>query len=360
MAAAPQPLSPQAQGDRPSLLPRLTSLRAFAALAVFAYHSQLYGFASPDSPAALGFAGVGFFFILSGLVLTYAMSEPLATRTFFERRAIRILPSHLAVLAVAVFISVPSAKGIPALFASAPLLQAWSPDPFVVWSYNSVAWSLSCEAMFYLAFPFVVARLQRLRQTRRLQLAVGAFAVSGAFIFASEWLGAASRQWAYSNPAVRFHEFLIGIAIGLALREGWRPALTARAAAAIMIALATLAWLYLRADWPMAEAFPNVILTLGYVAVLLAAVRADLAGRLGWLAHPVLMYAGTVSFAFYLVHELVLVNLQRHTSLSGAAGAAAAFALACGCAVVLHHAVEEPAQQLFKRRRALARAAGAA
>jgi peptidoglycan/LPS O-acetylase OafA/YrhL len=200
--------------------------------------------------------------------------------------------------------------------------------------------------------PFVVVRLQRLRQTRRLQLAVGSFVVSGAFIFTSEWLGAASQQWAYSNPAVRFHEFLIGIVIGLALREGWRPTLTARTAAAIMVALATLAWLYLRADWPMAEAFPNVILTLGYVAVLLE--------RLGWLAHPVLMYAGTVSFAFYLVHELVLVNLQRHTSLGGAAGAAVAFALACGCAVVLHHAVEEPAQRLFKRRRALARASGAA
>lgn len=346
--------------ERPSVLPRLTSLRGFAALAVFAYHSQLYGFASPDSPAALGFAGVGFFFILSGLVLAYAMSEPLATRSFLERRVVRILPSHLVVLAIAVFISVPGAKGIPALFASALLLQAWSHDPSIVWSYNAVAWSLSCEAMFYLAFPFVVVRLQRLRQARRLQLAVGAFAVSGAFIFASEWLPAAFQQWAYSNPAVRFHEFLIGIVIGLALREGWRPTLTARAAAAIMVALTALAWLYLRADWPMAETFPNVILTLGYVAVLLAAVRADLAGRLGWLAHPVLMYAGTVSFAFYLVHELVLVNLQRHTSLTGAAGAAVAFALAVGFAVVLHHAVEEPVQQLFKRRRALARAPGTA
>ena len=110
----------------------------------------------------------------------------------------------------------------------------------------------------------------------------------------------------------------------------------------------------------MAEVFPNVIMTLGYVAVLLAAVRADLAGRRSWLAHPVLMYAGTVSFAFYLVHELVLVNLQRHTPLSGGAGAAVAFALACGCAVVLHHAVEEPAQQFYKRRRAVARPFGAA
>ena len=52
------------------LLPRLTSLRAFAALAVFVFHLHAEDVASlPWGIARIGGTGVAFFFVLSGFVL---------------------------------------------------------------------------------------------------------------------------------------------------------------------------------------------------------------------------------------------------------------------------------------------------
>jgi peptidoglycan/LPS O-acetylase OafA/YrhL len=51
-----------------------------------------------------------------------------------------------------------------------------------------------------------------------------------------------------------------------------------------------------------------------------------------------------VSFAFYLVHQIAL-NQTFHLLGTGRWQTALAFAVACGCAVVLHHAVEVPAHR---------------
>ncbi len=60
------------------------------------------------------------------------------------------------------------------------------------------------------------------------------------------------------------------------------------------------------------------------------------------------MVAGQVSFAFYLVHELVITNL-RHTMGLGAPAAVVMLVVSLALAVVLHHGVERPAQRQVMR-----------
>ena len=112
---------------RPTMLP-LTSLRAFAAIAVVGYHmDKLAAEHWPVLPAH----AVSLFFVLSGLVLqrTYGGDlrglRPLA---FVARRLARIWPLH-AFLAIGLVLMLPSWTGAADHFLRAlSLTQAWSSD----------------------------------------------------------------------------------------------------------------------------------------------------------------------------------------------------------------------------------------
>jgi hypothetical protein len=90
----------------------LTSLRFVAAAMIVAQH--FWGFTS-------GYAGVGFFFVLSGYVL--AINYPTVDKVdFWRKRVARIYPLHLVVLLCALPLS-PLLDNVPSLF----LMQSWIP-----------------------------------------------------------------------------------------------------------------------------------------------------------------------------------------------------------------------------------------
>src|SRR3954470_17084064 len=77
-------------------LPSLTGLRWVAALLVFAFHSAGYGVLTTSwwHLTRFGFIGVSFFFVLSGVVLTWSSRPGQTSRQFYWRRFARIYPSH--------------------------------------------------------------------------------------------------------------------------------------------------------------------------------------------------------------------------------------------------------------------------
>ena len=116
---------------------------------IFVLH-VFYGFGS---------VGVSFFFILSGFVLTWVARETDTVPQFWRRRFFKIYPNHLVTLLAAVLLAVTAAQALSTrdTLATMFLVHAWIPDQsllFNLWS-NTPSWSLSCELLFYLAFPFV-------------------------------------------------------------------------------------------------------------------------------------------------------------------------------------------------------------
>jgi peptidoglycan/LPS O-acetylase OafA/YrhL len=84
-------------------------MRFIAALMVFAFHVSLEGVFA-DKPVGdgyytavnkFGFAGVSFFFILSGFVLTWSARETDTARRFWRRRLVKIYPNHVVTWAAA-------------------------------------------------------------------------------------------------------------------------------------------------------------------------------------------------------------------------------------------------------------------
>src|SRR5262249_24919305 len=159
-----------------SRLPALTGMRFIAAALVFFSHILVatYIFASPDAARVVhrmfdraGFAGVGFFFILSGFVLTWSARSGDTAPKFWRRRFFKIYPNHLITI-VAGFILVTQSSHQPVNHKhgvlSVLLVQAWFPSlPF---AGNMVAWSLSCDLLFFFTFLFLLRLLNKISPTR--------------------------------------------------------------------------------------------------------------------------------------------------------------------------------------------------
>jgi len=87
--------------------PGLDLLRALAIVIVVIYHAGIMGFALPGEVHRFGWIGVDLFFVLSGyliggqLLAPIARGEGIKLGRFFARRALRILPPYLVVIALA-------------------------------------------------------------------------------------------------------------------------------------------------------------------------------------------------------------------------------------------------------------------
>jgi peptidoglycan/LPS O-acetylase OafA/YrhL len=147
----------------------LTSLRFVAALLVFSWHCVPTRAVSVTF--SFGYIGVGFFFLLSGFILTYtyhgAFGERLraeAVRAFYAARVARVYPLHLVtmplMIACLVYLGTnPLWSGVEPqtrlqeVAAQAVLLQSWIPVRAIYFVDNGPAWSISFAALFYALVP---------------------------------------------------------------------------------------------------------------------------------------------------------------------------------------------------------------
>lgn len=310
MTAAPPPA-------RPARLPSLTGLRWIAALLVFGFHvGSMRIIAEPDIKAvvdktfALGLSGVEFFFVLSGFVLVWSYRDGEPRRTFLRRRLAKIYPNHLVTFAVALAVALWFADPVPpwAALGNLFLVQAWIPLDGYFYSVNNVSWSLSCELAFYLCLPFVLPYLRRAR-AGLLWAAVVAAPLLILALWPGQLLVPEENRWWFTQvfPVARSLEFWMGVAAAELLRRGrWRgPKLAV--ASLLFVATWAVAALWIRAE------FWAALLAVAYLLVITAAADADVRGRrTPWRSRP-MVWLGEVSFAFYLVHVLVMRTVLRLT-----------------------------------------------
>jgi peptidoglycan/LPS O-acetylase OafA/YrhL len=121
-----------------------------------------------------GYSAVAFFFILSGYVLAlrYAGSD-LKLNDYFIRRIARLWPSAMLSFLATVIIYIlfrQTGAGYYSMWGAllTPLLmQSWIPlQSHVRQSWNGVSWTLSCEAFFYIMFPFFLPRIKRMNSKK--------------------------------------------------------------------------------------------------------------------------------------------------------------------------------------------------
>jgi peptidoglycan/LPS O-acetylase OafA/YrhL len=146
--------------------PGLDLLRSIAIISVVVFHMQLKGTPRFLRPVQdLGWIGVDLFFVLSGYLISsqllrpYARSEVFSVRIFFLRRAFRVLPAFLVVLALYLsFSTFRERPNLPDFWRFLTFTMNFGLQAPAAFSH---AWSLCVEEHFYLVFPFLVLWLMR-------------------------------------------------------------------------------------------------------------------------------------------------------------------------------------------------------
>lgn len=304
--------------------------------------------------ATQGITGVSFFFILSGFVLAWSHRPDDTPRRFYRRRFARIVPAYwvaclLGVALVTLVFDRTGAGRVALSFLPLSLLQAWVPHQDAYYAGNTVAWSLSVEVFFYALFPLLIGPVMALGRRRQAVLLAGlAAAVLALALIVHPQAYSGARFWLlFIDPVPRLLEFVIGICLCALLLEGVRIPVRPPVAAAIAIAAFVLVG-QLPLDLRLVAG-----MLIPYSLLIFACAQGDVEGRRSWLHSPVLLRLGAWSFAFYLLHQLV-VRLIAH-SLLGHPGTAvrtlafvASYLIAIAAAYLLFRWVESPLERRIR------------
>ncbi len=367
-------------------LPALDGLRAFAVAGVIAYHLGFHW-------ANGGYLGVDLFFVLSGFLITgllvgeWDRRRTIGLRSFWFRRAKRLLP---AVMVLLVVLSIYTALGGPNITPSvfrgdAIATLFYYANWHFIFTHQSYfaqfaapsplrhTWSLAIEEQFYLVWPlllltgFGLARRRRSAQprpphrpgpkrarrlTRPVALAVTvvlacASAAEMAFLFRHG--GDPSRI--YYGTDTRAFELLIGAVLAFALtgRPDHSPAVRKALHLAAPLAAIALGVLWVTAGDdsgnPVAWMFRGGLVLAGILAaVVIAGVAQPDPGGLGrFLSLRPLRWVGSISYGLYLWHWPVYVLMTDVTTgLSGASLLVARLAATLGAATISFYLVERP------------------
>ena len=297
----------------------IEGLRAVAVLSVVIFHFGV------DSLSG-GFVGVDVFFVISGYLITGLLLNELE-RTgsidlwqFYARRARRLLPVALLVMAVtmlaALWLFAPTeqlfaAKGALAssLYASNFYFMSLLADYFAPESALNPflhTWSLCVEEQFYFAWPAMLLAIWRWRPTERtIALAIGALTLLSFALCL--WLSYRKQDWAFYASPARAWEFGLGALAVLKPVTGW--ARRSRAAVPLgwlgIVALgATFVSLTEDARFP---GWIAAIPALATAAVLISGASGQRGTPAVFLKLPLMQWLGQHSYSIYLWHWPIAV-----------------------------------------------------
>jgi peptidoglycan/LPS O-acetylase OafA/YrhL len=356
-------------------LPCLTGARFVAALLVVLYH---FGDIRP-LPGTLfcyGNQAVSFFFILSGVVLTYAYRDAINSGAvgwskFFNLRLSRILPVHVATWFIATGLYVWFAwdpyQGRHPIFnwiLGLACLQVYWPAADV-FRWNAQAWSISCELFFYALFPFLLPLLTRHLRSRGSAIAtmVGIYLLQvtlylGACLILHQLISPGHSFLGYQTfsqtlsgalkvfPVLRLGEFVIGICLGLLilrpeplLRSPLRANLLLGFCAVVLFELARLPTVN-----PLMRGFSMYNLFVPILALTLVPLMSGLTIVTPLLENRFAILLGEASYSLYLVHLFFLpgvhpTKLKYFLCLAGSIISA----------IMLYWFVERPARRVWRR-----------
>ena len=305
---------------RRARIPALDSLRGVAVLLVLFNHGFYWGKNYDGGGIGgllvrgshAGWLGVNLFFVLSGFLITRILIEtrdsPDYFRSFYSRRALRILPAYLSLLLILL-----AAGSIQAGFAALCIffLANMAPILGMAMQYRPL-WSLAVEEHYYLVWPSVVRRLS-LRTLASIAVCV-----------------------VIATPLVRWIAFRNGISEGLSLytwfnldglalgsllaiifhlSRGSSRTLTIFSAVTILLGAVTLVmgkpYGILRSGLPLGAALqitPWCLIFAGLMALLL---RIDGTRASRWTDNTILVFFGDISYGLYLIHWLVFTEYDR-------------------------------------------------
>lgn len=311
--------SPPPSDARSSFRPDIEGLRAVAVLLVLAYHARVPGLTG-------GYIGVDVFYVVSGFLITGLIVRELQATgrldlpAFYARRARRLLPAALVVIAATVvasaiilpplrMVDVAGDAAAASLYVSnvrfaaqaTDYLQAeLDPSPLLHF------WSLGVEEQFYLFWPALLfAVAGRRTSVRRIGVTIVVIAVIS-LALSIVWTSTEAPLAFFLLPA-RAWELAVGAGLALAAGRIARiPSVAATAAVVVGLAMIAIG----AVTFGLATPFPGTAALLpvaGAALVIAGGLRQPLGPVSRLVAIPPMRWIGGISYSLYLWHWPLLV-----------------------------------------------------
>lgn len=278
-------------------IPSLDGIRALSILFVVMGHAAL----TPGFPSYLGFLihatlGVRIFFVVSGFLITTLLlkerekSGTISVRSFYIRRAYRILPAAYAYLLVITVLFWESLPRFELLFSYTFLINNLThKDRFLVH-----LWSLSVEEQFYLLWPFLLSIFFNKRKT----ILIWALALAPICRVVASSLG-------NHEPSLYFPCVQDALAAGCLLAILW-PKLDRWTATIhrwiLPIAVGTLLLAWLKMPSELNELVVQSLVNIGIAVCIYDCVHS----KYRILNIRPVVWVGTISYSLYLWQQLFL------------------------------------------------------
>ncbi|HMS13953.1 MAG TPA: acyltransferase [Microthrixaceae bacterium] len=356
------------KGSGHGRVPGLDGLRGLAVLLVVLAHANIpivrYG----------GIAGVALFFVLSGFLITTLLVRErrrfghVSLRSFYARRALRLLPALVVAIAGGVVLAI-AVGSDPVTMAKDGLASLFYLGNFrdqlgLYGGPFAHLWTLAMEEQFYLLWPLVIVATG---SWRRADVARVALAIAGISLVVRFGVGIDQRpgyRIAYYSPQTNVYGLLLGSAAALWISQRRRrvefPSWFWWGSLVMYLGVATVpgmknglreindsSTLVTRiAAGPAAAVFG-----LG----LVLAVATSNPALPGWLTSRVMLFLGNISYGLYLWHEILdwtIGHKLGSTGMRGLVVGSCSAVLAVGAAVLSKRYVEDPflrRKQRFER-----------
>lgn len=288
----------------PGYVPALDGVRALAITLVMASHAVM--------PGGFGGAlGVDVFFVLSGYLITtlllreHAATGRLSLRRFYGRRAVRILPPLVIMLACLVI-------PLGAVFGWGTAIEQVMLALFYLMPFKVQAdagagplghtWSLGVEEWFYLVWPALLVLF--LARRRGVRWAVGGAAAGLAALLVAARV--TDLELGQASYLFRSFGLMAGCLLALALHA--RPVRVPRwVGAAGLVPIAAAVW-WSSAHGPSA---PAAAMTDAGAALLIASLAGGAGGLSRMFSWAPARYLGRISYEVYLWHFPLFMLLSR-------------------------------------------------
>jgi len=294
----------------------LDGLRGLAALIVYLSHvSNASGLLNPVLGGGEGQVGVMIFFVLSGFLMGYLyLGDKPDTRNvgrFLVRRFARVVPLYLVLVLASFLVIMLLPKGPHWVYPISSVDRLI--EHLAMIRGRDVLWSVVAEIKFYLLVPLIWILYAKAPRATLLLLATVSLC---AFAYQA-WLGFPQ------NHGGRFIIYVPYFLGGLMIARCMVPRIASPAEsgqrwnALFVAALVGVPLLYpkVAAYWMpfRIDVWGNPIALLFVSVLLIAAMRAPLADAL--LGSRPFRFLGRVSYGIYLLHMLVIVNIDHYSRL---------------------------------------------
>lgn len=344
----------------------LTSLRFFAALGVFLIHyNQLY-LQSKNSVIVYlrpiffeGYLWVGFFFILSGFIISYSQGKKKEKDTpshFLLKRFARIYPVHLLMLAFFYFYfnNTWIMDQQNSIIYNFLLMQSFIPVAHTYWGYNAVSWSISTEAFFYVSFLF----LSLLKPKYLLSL----FLMLTFTLVASHLYEFESRDfmvWSYYiNPISRSVDFIAGILLYHLYeysKDKKIAAILRGTTAEVASILIMVVFMAIAIKTQFTKSFRYDLYYIIPMSLIIFTFALSEGAISKFLSHRALIILGESSFCLYMTHQLfisIAINKLIGSPETASTGRflllmPAMLAMAIMLSLLIHMIYEKPVAKLI-------------